>query len=408
VKWGLERIHFMLDGLGRPQDGLRSIHVGGTNGKGTVAATADAILREAGHSTGLYTSPHLVSFSERITIGGSQASGALLESCATEVLPLAEEADATFFEATTALAFSAFARSGVTTAVVEVGLGGRLDATNVIDADVSVVTSIALDHADYLGSDLQGIAREKAGIFRSGRPAILGPVDGDAGRVLRAAADAAGAPKVLFDRDFGARPVDVDVSGTDLVYRSSQRPAGIAIRAPVVGEHQVTNVAIAICAVELFGGGSVSDLQILSGVEGLRWPGRFQVEVREDGTWVYDIAHNPAAAVALADVLSTTALPRPIVLLGAVLGDKPARHVIGPLLSLVDHGILTIPPSAPRDRAWDPERAFDELVDLGSVEVIADFDSALATARDRAGVGTVLVAGSCHTVGDAMRRNESA
>ena len=149
----------MLDGLGRPQDGLRAIHVGGTNGKGTVAATADSILRESGHLTGLYTSPHLVSFSERITIGGTQAPGDLLESCAAEVLPLAIETDATFFEATTALALAAFARSGVTTAVVEVGLGGRLDATNVVEADVSVVTSIALDHAEYLGTDLEGIAR---------------------------------------------------------------------------------------------------------------------------------------------------------------------------------------------------------------------------------------------------------
>lgn len=408
VKWGLERIEFMLDGLGRPQDGLRAIHVGGTNGKGTVSATADAILREAGHLTGLYTSPHLVSFSERITIGGCHASSELLESCAAEVLPLAEEADATFFEATTALAFAAFARSGVATAVVEVGLGGRLDATNVIEADVAVVTSIALDHAEYLGADLAGIAREKAGIFRSGRPAILGPVDGEAGRALSAAASAAGATEILYDRDFGARAVRVDISGTDMVYRSGRRPAGIAVRAPVVGEHQVANVAIAIAAVESFAGGSVSDNQIRAGVEGLHWPGRFQVEEREDGVWVYDIAHNPAAAEALADVMFSADLPRPVVLLAAVLGDKPVKDVIGPLLSVVDSGILTIPPSAPPERAWDPEGALNELESFGSVEVIADFDSALAIARDRAGVGTVLVAGSCHTVGDAMRRNQSA
>lgn len=408
VKWGLDRIRFMLDGLGRPQEGLRTIHVAGTNGKGTVAATADAILREAGHHTGRYTSPHLVSFSERITIGGDPVSEELLEACAEDVLPLAVSADATFFESTTALALAAFARSEVATAVVEVGLGGRLDATNVIESDVAVVTSIALDHADYLGTDLEDIAREKAGILRGGRPAVLGPVAGAAGEVLRAAASAIGAEEVRYGRDFGATRLDGDAFGSDLIYHSRLRPGGLSVRAPVVGEHQVANVGIAIAAVEKFTAESVSDDEIRSGVKGLRWSGRFQVDEREDGTWVYDIAHNPAAAEALACAVSTTDLPGPVVLLAAVLGDKPAIEVLGPLMEVVDSGILTVPPSAPDDRAWDPERARDELLALGSIEVIRDFDGALATARERAGDGTVLVAGSCYTVGDAMRRNESA
>ncbi|TFG62680.1 MAG: bifunctional folylpolyglutamate synthase/dihydrofolate synthase, partial [Gemmatimonadales bacterium] len=154
VKWGLERIRFMLEELGRPELDLRAIHVAGTNGKGSVVVTSDAVLRAAGHRTGRYTSPHLVAFSERIVIDGNPASPDLLESCSRDVLPLANAADATFFEATTALAFTAFARAGITTAVVEVGLGGRLDATNVLTDGVSVVTSIAHDHADYLGTDL--------------------------------------------------------------------------------------------------------------------------------------------------------------------------------------------------------------------------------------------------------------
>ena len=408
VKWGLERIRTILDALGRPQDGLRAIHVAGTNGKGTVAATADSILRESGHLTGLYTSPHLVAFSERISIGGKQASADLLESCATRVLPLVIKTDATFFEATTALALAAFDLSGVTAAVVEVGLGGRLDATNVVEADVSVVTSIALDHAEYLGADLEGIAREKAGIFRRGRPAVLGPVDGVEGRALRAAATAAGSEQILYDRDFGATYVDGDIHGTELIYRSRFRPAGIHIRTPLVGTHQVANVALAIAAVEFFSEGAVSDDQVGSGVEAVRWPGRFQVASREDGTWVYDIAHNPAAAKALAEVVASACLPRPIVTLVAVLGDKPVSDVIGPLLAVTDGGILTIPPSAPQDRAWDPEQALKELETFEAVDVITDFDSALAAARARAGAGTVLVAGSCHTVGDAMRRNDGA
>lgn len=407
VKWGLDRIRFMLDGLDRPQDGLRAIHVAGTNGKGTVVAAADAILREAGLRTGRYTSPHLVSFSERIAIGGDPASGALLESCAADVLPLAEEADATFFESTTALALTAFARSGVESTVIEVGLGGRLDATNVIEADVAVVTSIALDHAEYLGSDLEVIAREKAGILRSGRPAVLGPVPGEAGRALRAAASEVGAEEIVYGRDFGARVVEGDSWSTDLIYHSAER-TNLAVRTPVVGEHQVANVAIAIASVEAFTAGSVTDDQVRSGLQGLRWPGRFQLERREDGTWIYDIAHNPAAAEALATVLSSADIPRPVTLLAAVLGDKPAVDVIGPLLRAVGGAILTVPPSAPAERVWDPESARAELEAVGPVEVILDFDSALATARERAGDGTVLVAGSCYTVGDAMRRNGSA
>jgi dihydrofolate synthase/folylpolyglutamate synthase len=148
IHWGLDRIRFLLAGLGDPHRTFRAIHVAGTNGKGSVAATAESILRATGRRTGLYTSPHLVGFSERIAIDGRPADLDLLESVAAELLPLAEEADATFFEAVTALGFAAFARSGVETAVVEVGLGGRLDATNDLDAPVAVVTSIALDHAD--------------------------------------------------------------------------------------------------------------------------------------------------------------------------------------------------------------------------------------------------------------------
>jgi len=408
VKWGLERIEFMLEGLGGPQDGLRVIHVGGTNGKGTVVAAADAILRAAGHFTGRYTSPHLVSFSERITVGGRPVAPDLLESCAADILPLAEQVDATFFEATTALGLLAFAREDVHTAVVEVGLGGRLDATNALDGEVSVVTSIALDHAEYLGSDLAGIAAEKAGILRAGRPAIIGPVTGDAGRALRAAAADVGAREVLFDRDYGVGAVESDGAGTSLVYHSRRRPTGLVGRSPVIGRHQAANLAIAIAAVEEFTDGSIEDAAIIAGLEGLSWPGRFQVENREDGTWVYDIAHNPAAASALADVMSSVELTRPIVILAAVLGDKPAREVIGPLLSVAEHAVLTVAPSSPDDRRWDPEAAATALADLGSVEVMTDFDAALAAARERAGRGTVLVAGSCHTVGDAMRRNETA
>lgn len=408
VKWGLERIRFMLERLGRPELDLRAIHVAGTNGKGSVVVTADAVLRAAGYRTGRYTSPHLVAFSERIAIDGQPASPDLLESCAREVLPFADEIDATFFEATTALAFTAFARAGVTSVVIEVGLGGRLDATNVLDDGVSVVTSIARDHADYLGTDLALIAREKAGIFRRGGTAIIGPVEGSAGTVVRELASESGAVVQVFGSDFEAMNVESSDDGSAFTYRSRNRTAPIRLHTPLRGAHQVTNAALAVAAADAFTSGGLTDADIMAGVKSVHWPGRFQVETEADGTWVYDIAHNQAAAEALAENVQSSNVPRPIVLLAAVLGDKPWPEVLAPLLAVTEAAVFTIAPSGPQQRRWDPYVARAELDPQATIEVIPDFDRALARARACAGKGTVLVAGSCHTVGDALRRNARA
>lgn len=408
VKWGLERIRFMLEGLGRPEIDLRAIHVAGTNGKGSVVVTADAILRVAGYRTGRYTSPHLVAFSERIVIGGQPASPDLLESCARDVLPLAGQTGATFFEATTALAFTVFARAGVDSAVVEVGLGGRLDATNVLTDGVSVVTSIAHDHADYLGSDLATIAREKAGIFRHGATAIIGPVEGTAGTVLLELANESAANVQVFGSDFETMDVEPVAGGTAFTFQSQKRSAPIRLSTPLRGAHQVTNVALAVAAADAFSSGGLSDADIMVGVNSVCWPGRFQVETEADGTWVYDIAHNPAAAEALVETVRCSDVPRPIVLLASVLGDKSWSEVLAPLLTVTEAAVFTIAPSGPEQRRWDPFAAREELDIRATIEVVPDFDRALVTARASAGKGTVLVMGSCHTVGDALRRNGRA
>jgi dihydrofolate synthase/folylpolyglutamate synthase len=398
----------MLESLGHPESDLRAIHVAGTNGKGSVVVTADAVLRAAGYRTGRYTSPHLVAFSERIVIDGRPASPDLLESCAREVLPLAEKTDATFFEATTALAFTAFARAGLNSAVVEVGLGGRLDATNVLHDGVSVVTSIAHDHAAYLGTDLESIAREKAGIFRHGSTAIIGPVEGAAGSVLREVARESGAVIQVFGSDFETTDVAPGDDGTAFMFRSASRSAPMRVFTPLIGAHQVTNAALAIAAADVFTAGELTDAEIIEGVKSVYWPGRFQVVTEADGTWIYDIAHNPAAAEALADLVRASSVPRPIVLLAAVLGDKPWPELLTPLLAVTEAAVFTIAPSGPEQRRWDPFVAGEELDGQATIEVVPDFDRALAMARARAGKGSVLVAGSCHTVGDAMRRNGRA
>lgn len=423
VKFGLERIRELLEALGHPERRVRAIHVAGTNGKGSVAATAEAILRSTGRRTGLYTSPHVLEFAERIAIGGRPAEVALLDDIAAEVLPLADAVGATFFEATTALAFATFARSGVESAVVEVGLGGRLDATNVLAAEVAVITSIDLDHADYLGSDPAGIAREKAGIVTEGALVVLGDIGGPPRRELLATAERVGAAVAAFGEAFGADDVCETGEGIEFEFWSDRRTGGtgrLALRSPLRGAHQAVNVAAAVAAVDAFtdlppGPWLADDDVVARGVASVRWPGRFQVERPATGaipdaagaTRVYDIAHNAASARMLADLVERSArrgeLPRPIVLLAAVLGDKDWRAVLGPLLEVTDDAVLTDAPSAPPARRWNLQGAAAELSRFAALTVEPDFERALRLAREQAGEGTVLVTGSCYTVGDAMR-----
>jgi dihydrofolate synthase/folylpolyglutamate synthase len=416
VQFGLDRIRALLRELGDPHLRYRAIHVAGTNGKGSVAATAESILREAGRRTGLYTSPHLLAFAERIAIDGTPASADLLESVAADVLPAAASVDATFFEAVTALGFAVFARAGVQDAVVEVGLGGRLDATNVLGADVAVITSIALDHADYLGSDPAGIAREKAGIIAEGAAVVIGDVRGAPRRELLLAAERRAARALVFGEAYAAEQVRETPDGIELTYRSASRSEGLRLASPLRGAHQAVNVAAAVAAVDAFtlagpGAVPVPADAVARGVAGVRWPGRFQVEgpaSRGEPAHVYDIAHNPAAAMQLAGLLeralSRGELERPVVLLAAVLGDKDWRAVLGPLLAVTDDAVLTDAPSAPAGRRWKLQSAAAELSRRAPLTVEPEFGCALERARKLAGEGTVLVTGSCYTVGDALRR----
>jgi dihydrofolate synthase/folylpolyglutamate synthase len=389
----------MLHSLGDPQGELDFIHIGGTNGKGSTAAHAESILRAAGRFTGLYTSPHLRVFAERIRIGGALADLVLLEDCARDVLPLAEREDATFFESTTVLAFEAFRRAGCRTIVAEVGLGGRLDATNVVMPRVTVITSVDLDHSEYLGDTLAEIAAEKAGILKHGVPLVSGPLSKEPKQVVAARAEYLGASVDTLGGEFSIEDVVVDRAGTTFTYRSTGSINGLRGRTPLVGGHQARNASLAIRALEWFDSG-VTHEQVSQGLAAVRWPGRFEVLSADGGTWVLDIAHNVAAAKNLAALLEAAALPEPLVLLVAILGDKPWPEMLGPLLSSAETSVFTVAPSSPPERRWRPEEA---LVAAGgrNVEVEPEFARALERARELAGAGTVVVTGSAHTVGDA-------
>jgi dihydrofolate synthase/folylpolyglutamate synthase len=389
----------MLRSLGDPHLAAEYVHVGGTNGKGSTAALLDSVLLRSGKRTGLYTSPHLCDFAERIRIGGEPAGNHLLEDCARDVLPAAESQDASFFESATVLAFEAFRRSGCETVVLEVGLGGRLDATNVVDPSVTVISSIARDHSDYLGDTLEEIAAEKAGILKPGAPAIVGSLaPGPLDVVLNRAADL-GVPVDVLGKDMSLANVTVGLDGTRFSYRSDGWARGVRVHTRLVGEHQARNAALAIRALERFDS-SVSVQDVVAGMAEVAWPGRFEVLNREGGCWVLDIAHNPESTRTLAEMVDDLPLPRPVVLLLSILGDKPWSEMLLPLLNSASGSVFTIAPSSPRERRWNPREALQAAAGW-PVELEMDFDRAMRRARELAGQGTVVVSGSAHTVGDA-------
>jgi len=400
IRWGLGRTRALLEAVGRPEESFRSLHVGGTNGKGAAAAAIESILRASGRVTGLYTSPHLLRFGERIQVRGRPAPEALVQRCAAALLPAARHSDATHFEVLTALAFLVFREARVEVAAVEVGLGGRLDATNVLCPEACAVTSLSLEHTDWLGDTLAEVAREKAGILKQGVPAALGPVPEEADAVFEEVARDVGTRLLRLGREARVEGVEVDRAGTRFRYVSGDRPEGLDLRVSLAGVHQAFDVATALLALDACA--DAPDARAVGrGLAGLRWRGRFEVLDRPDGTWVVDVAHNPAALASTLDTLERTDLPEPRVALVSILGDKDWRSMLAALRSAGIHAVLTSAPSAPAERRWDPARAHAAEPEETTLE--PDWPSALRTVRELAGDGTVLVAGSCSTVADALR-----
>lgn len=405
IRWGLETTRELLAGVDDPHRLFRSVHIGGTNGKGSVAALVDAALREGvGARVGLYTSPHLVSFAERIRVDGRPVPDEAIVSAAERLRPAIERTGATFFEATTAMAFLCFADAGVQAAVVEVGLGGRLDATNVIDPLATAVTNVALEHTEYLGDTVAQIAAEKAGIFKPGVPVVTGERAPETLAVLRDRAAEVGAPFHPLDELAEAVEVSTSLAGTRLRYRSAAWGEGeLAVSLP--GPHQARN---ALLALELLGTLPESLRPPRAAIErafaGARWSGRLQVERLGSTTWILDVAHNPAGVATLVETLRSLDLPRPLVLVTAILSDKPWREMLPPLMGLADAAILTHAPTAPASRAWDPGSVAEWArgAGIGETRVVPELEAALRRAETLAPHGTVLVTGSVHTVGDAM------
>ena len=403
VEWGLERTEDLLREIGDPHRAYPTLHVGGTNGKGSVAAALAKVLQEEGRRVGLYTSPHLCSFRERFQVEGRPVAASALLASADELRESIARLGLTFFEAATVLAFHLFAREGVEVAVVEVGLGGRLDSTNVIVPEVTAITNVALDHGEYLGYTLESIAGEKAGIIKAGVPVVTGERDGALCEIFRSRARSLGAPFHPVNPAEEVRSLAVSADGN--TFRMETGTWGVLeLRTPLPGRHQAHNAALAVRALELLPDSlRPGRASVLRGVSGVRWPGRLQIYRGEGGTWVFDVAHNTAGVRALAASIPRLGLPEPLVLLVGIQGDKDWRSMLPPLFEMAREAVLTQPPSVPPGRRWDPlEAAGAVKARPKNLHILADFDEALGAARRAAGKGTVLVTGSHHTVGDAM------
>lgn len=397
IEPGLGRTRALLAALGNPEQRYPSFHVAGTNGKGSTCATIDALLRAGGSRVGRYASPHLIDPRERFLVNGSAIASDAVEALLARILPAADRVGATFFEITTALAFAWFAECEVDVAVVETGLGGRLDSTNVLDPVVATVTNVSMDHMEYLGDTIEAIAREKAGIFKEGRAAVIGEPDARICALLDAGArEHHAAPITLVRERWLPERIEIVASGTRVAIHA---PLGnLTWTTPLVGEHQAWNALTAMASVAAAPGFALpADLD--AALVRVVVPGRFQ----RVGSWIFDVAHNAAGAAALARTLAAAALARPVTLLLAVLRDKEWETVIRTLAPVVDEILLTTPPTAPAARAWNPGDAALVARRAGaSVVVEHDFERALG--RVERADGTRVVAGSFHTVGDAMQR----
>lgn len=402
VHWGLERTLGALAALGHPERSFEVVHVGGTNGKGSVATTLSSVLTSWGVRTGCYTSPHLCSFRERITVDGGAVSEGRLIEYADQIREVVVDTGLTFFEAATVLAFFAFSREDVRVAVVEVGLGGRLDSTNVVAPLVTAVTNVAFDHAEYLGDTLPLIATEKAGIMKPGVPFLTTETSPEILQVFRREGEVRGAPVIPVAGQGRIRDVEVGSDHTAFSLRTDVW-GDLALRTPLVGRHQAVNAALAVAVLEQLPESLRPDAAgVLEGVARVRHPGRDQVERVDGVTWLFDVAHNTAGVLSLVDTVDRLDLPRPLVALVGVLGDKDWRSMLPPLFSRADLAILTQPPSAPPERRWDAHQAGAEVTPVCPIRVEPDFLRGVEAAREAAGGGTVVVTGSCHTVGDVL------
>jgi dihydrofolate synthase/folylpolyglutamate synthase len=394
--FGLTQVEKILNAIGNPHKEIQAIHIGGTNGKGSTAAMMSSILQKEGYRVGLYTSPHLIRFTERIKVNGKEIEkeevAALVGWMRKEIEAAGITPPFTFFDFTTAMALHYFKQKLVDLAILEVGLGGRLDSTNVVDPLISIITNIAKDHEDYLGRSILKIAREKAGIIKKGRPLITAATQPQVLRLFSKVCQEKGSPYYRVGKDF--------------LYVRAEDREGLnrklwGIHLNLKGFHQVINATTALGAMEVLEdlGYCVSTEAMVEGVREVDWPGRLEMVSSSPGV-ILDGAHNPAGALVLKESLEKEFQYQHLILLIGIMKDKDIRSMLHLLAPLADHIILTKPHT---DRATPPVLLKKALGQNGKkAEIAEDLKEAIERGLSLTQKEDLLcITGSLYTVGEA-------
>ncbi|MBW2637407.1 MAG: bifunctional folylpolyglutamate synthase/dihydrofolate synthase [Deltaproteobacteria bacterium] len=394
IRLGLGPLTELLEHFGNPQSAYKSVLIAGTNGKGSVASILSSILQKEGLKVGLFTSPHLMDFEERIRVGGDMISREDLCRLIDELRGEGDR-DVTYFEFATALAFLYFARCQVDIAVLEVGMGGRLDATNLVTPDVSIITNIAMEHTQYLGRNLRSIAGEKGGIIKRGGACVTGVRKGSALQALHDISPEKGAALYRIGKDFRVRRC-----GPGRFSYYGMRTTCRNVDIPLIGRHQLDNTALSFAAAEIITlkGLTIGDDSLIDGVRDATWEGRLEL-VNRSPQVILDGAHNPAGISALARVLSNELSFKKLTIVFGVLNDKDYRAMLRRLAPMADRIILT---GIREERALNPEdmKTVARLYNR-DVEVARDSREAVSKALDSAAEDDLIcVTGSLYLIGE--------
>lgn len=405
---GLIRIEHILAQVGNPHLELKVIHIGGTNGKGSTAAFTASILREAGYKTGLYTSPYLESFANRMAVDGEDVAEDILLSLAERIKSVVDNVTEntdlgapTEFEVVTAMALLYFAETNVDYLVLEVGLGGRLDATNVIPSPlVSIITNVSLEHVDILGDTVAKIAREKAGIIKKKVPVVTASDNPKVLSLLQEVAKQHNASLYTVGKEMSYSIIKEDLKGQFFDYSGK----GLNLKdlfIPLLGSHQATNATTALAALEL-AEIDISSINIRRGLQKTFWPGRLEI-VNENPLVVIDAAHNLEGIKFLSKTLKETFPPGEKIIILGILGDKAVREVLIEILSVASRLIIT--KALHPTRAASPTEVAVEARKISNkpVEIVEDLKQAILTGYNWANEGTLCITGSFYTISEARR-----
>lgn len=416
IKLGLEKISLILSAVGSPHKDFRAFHIAGTNGKGSVSAMIASMLRAYGYKVGLFTSPHLVSFTERITINGVQITETEVVQLTQEVKSVIDSLNVetpTFFEFVTAMAYLYFSRKGIDWGVIEVGMGGRLDCTNVIIPAASVITNINYDHKEFLGETLTAIAGEKAGIIKSGVPVISSSQEKEAEAVLIKTSEEKSSPLYMYGKDFYGIMKKSNINGVIFDYIDQKFSKIPDLFTPLAGDYQLINASVAVKAVSVVLNQSVvNEIEKLkTGLSSTKWRGRLEI-VSKDPLIIIDGAHNPDAAENLAIFLKKEFSQYKIILVTGIMSDKDILGILRPLMPLCKEIIFTSPNYG---RAAAPQTLSDMALKEGfhsrtAPSVREALKMAVETAKSfeqeaeklSSGKPLILITGSFYTIGEAM------